>query len=64
VASVETWLDVVVRFPDMQVWVAHNKTVPLEVLEVLRHDPDQRVRRMVLRKRSWARAHPDDTARA
>ena len=63
-ASVETWLDVVDRFPDMRVWVAHNKTVPLEVLEALRHDPDERVRRTVLQKRSWARAHPDDTARA
>jgi hypothetical protein len=62
-ASVETWLEVVDRFPDMRYWVAHNKTVPLEVLEVLRHDPDEQVRWMVLQKRSWARAHPDDTAR-
>ena len=29
-ASVETWLDVIERFPDMRSWVAHNKTVPLE----------------------------------
>jgi hypothetical protein len=62
-ASVETWLAVIDRFPDLRVWVAHNKTVPLEVLEVLRHDPDENVRWTVLHKRSWARAHPDDTAR-
>jgi hypothetical protein len=62
-ASVETWLDVIDRFPDMRWWVAHNTTVPLDVLEVLRHDPDERVRWMVLQKRSWARAHPDDAAR-
>jgi hypothetical protein len=35
----------------------------LEILEVLRHDPDHRVRSIVPTKRSWARAHPDDTQR-
>lgn len=59
-ASVQTWLDVVDRFPDMRFWVAQNKTVPLEILERLRHDPDDRVRSMVLLKRSWRRAHPED----
>ena len=62
-ASVSTWLDVIERYPEMREWVAHNKTVPLEILEQLRNDPDERVRWMVLKKRSWARAHPDDTKR-
>ncbi|MBB5839629.1 hypothetical protein [Kribbella italica] len=62
-AGVDTWLEVIDRFPEMRVWVAHNKTVPLAVLELLRHDADERVQRMVLEKRSWARAHPDDTSR-
>ncbi len=62
-ASVGTWLDVIERYPDLRFCVAHNKTVPLEVLEQLRNDPDERVRWMVLQKRSWARAHPDDTNR-
>ena len=62
-ASEGTWRDVIERFPEMRFWVAQNKTVPLEVLEILRHDPDERVRRMVRSKRSWARAHPDDTSR-
>lgn len=35
----------------------------LEILEVLRHDPDDRVRSIVPTKRSWGRAHPDDTQR-
>lgn len=62
-ASEGTWREVIERFPDMRFWVAQNKTVPLSVLEVLRHDPDENVRHMVTSKRSWARAHPDDTTR-
>lgn len=62
-AAESTWLEVIDRFPDMRFWVAQNKTVPLSVLEILRHDADERVRSMVTSKRSWARAHPDDTTR-
>lgn len=62
-ASESTWREVIARFPDMRFWVAQNKTVPLSVLEILRHDSDDRVRHMVTSKRSWARAHPDDTTR-
>lgn len=60
-AAEQTWLDVIERFPEMRFWVVQNKTVPLSVLEILRHDSDERVRHMVTRKRSWTRAHPDDT---
>jgi hypothetical protein len=35
-APVEVWLAVIERFPDLRWWVAHNKTVPLEILELLR----------------------------
>ena len=62
-ASESTWREVIERFPDMRFWVVQNKTVPLSVLEILRHDTDDRVRHMVTSKRSWARAHPDDTLR-
>jgi hypothetical protein len=58
-----TWLDVIERFPDMRVWVAQNKTVPLAILEHLRHDPDESVRSMVRAKGTWRRAHPDDAER-
>ena len=44
------WLEVIQRFPDMRFWVAQNKTVPIEVLEVLARDPDPRVRSMVAMK--------------
>ncbi len=59
-ASDDTWRDVIERFPDMRFWVAQNKTVPLSILETLRHDPDQRVRWMVRSKGTWRRAHPGD----
>jgi hypothetical protein len=51
-ADEATWLDVLERFPDMRVWVAHNKTVPLSIPERLRHDPDEHVRSMVRAKGS------------
>lgn len=46
----EVWLEVIQRFPDMRFWVAQNKTVPVEVLAVLAHDLDSRVRAMVAMK--------------
>ena len=62
-ASEGTWREMIERFPAMRFWVAQNKTAPLGVLEVLRHDPDENARHMVTSKWSWARAHPDDTTR-
>ena len=56
-------MDVIDRYPAMRVWVAHNKTVPLEILEILRHDADEKVQGTVRQKRSWARAHPEDSTR-
>jgi hypothetical protein len=62
-AAEETWREIIDRFPQMRFWVAQNKTVPLPILEVLRRDPDERVRSMVRAKRSWARAHPEESMR-
>ena len=50
-APVEVWQDVISRYPHMRTWVAHNKTVPIEVLEVLAKDSDPAVRSMVAMKR-------------
>jgi hypothetical protein len=55
-ATLDVWHDIVVRFPDMRRWVAHNKTVPLEILRKLACDEDWRVRRMVASKRKLDRA--------
>lgn len=50
-APLAVWLDVISRFQDMKQWVAHNRTVPLEVLEVLARDTRWEVRTAVAAKR-------------
>lgn len=50
-ASVEVWTEVVERYPEARFWVAHNKTVPLEILRLLADDPDPKVRSTVAMKR-------------
>jgi hypothetical protein len=54
-ASVKTWTDVVLRFPEMRSWVAHNKAVPLEILKVLAKDTNLDVRAAVAEKRKLDR---------
>jgi hypothetical protein len=44
-------LEVIERFPHLRSWIAHNKKVPIEVLELLASDPDPHVRDAVARKR-------------
>ncbi len=46
-ASIETWLDVIDRYPEPRFDVAHNKNIPIEILAILADDPDDRVRSMV-----------------
>jgi hypothetical protein len=50
-ASDEVWLDVIRNHPQMRVWVIHNKTVPLAILELLSRDTDAEVRSAVAMKR-------------
>ena len=50
-APEEVWLDVITRFPEMRVWVAHNKTIQTAILKILATDSDWRVRHMVASKR-------------
>lgn len=50
-APVAVWLDVISRFPEMREWVVHNKTVPVEILEVLARDDSASVRATVADKR-------------
>jgi hypothetical protein len=49
-APLHVWREVVQRFPDFRKWVAHNKTVLIEILEALADDPDDRARYMVAMK--------------
>jgi hypothetical protein len=71
-ATEEIWLEVIQKYPDMRTWVAHNKTVPLSILEILSRDEDPIVRHMVAMKRKLGRdmsilkrlaQDPDDTVR-
>jgi hypothetical protein len=50
-ASTSVWTEVIERYPQMRSWVAHNKTVPTEILAVLASDPDPGVRAVVAEKR-------------
>lgn len=50
-APLDVWMAIVQDYPDMRKWVAHNKAVPVEVLDVLSKDADARVRDVVARKR-------------
>jgi len=50
-ASNEIWLALINNYPDMRVWVALNKTIPLEILDILSGDSDSEVRFTVALKR-------------
>jgi hypothetical protein len=50
-APLHVWQDVIDRYPEMRFWVAYNKTVPIEMLEILARDADSHVRHMVAEKR-------------
>lgn len=43
-APLEVWLEVIKNYPDMREWVAHNKSIPVEIMEILADDADERVR--------------------
>lgn len=50
-APVAVWQEVISLYPEMREWVAHNKTVPIEILEKLAYDPSVSVRAAVAEKR-------------
>jgi len=50
-ATDTVWMDVISKFPEMKEWVAHNRTVPLNILNILARDMDDSVRAAVASKR-------------
>ncbi len=50
-APLPVWETLVSDYPEMRFWVAHNRTVPLSILQRLANDPDPRVRYRVASKR-------------
>ena len=59
-AEPSTWREIVTRFPGCRAEVARNRDVPLDVLDVLRHDLDERVRWRVRTTARWLEHHPED----
>jgi hypothetical protein len=49
-APVEVWHEIIDRHPHMRSWVAHNKTVPAEIVAILACDQDSDVRLSVAMK--------------
>jgi hypothetical protein len=62
-APLEVWRDLIKNHPDMKSWVAHNKTVPMEILDVLSTDRESDVRNAVARKRKLTKALFEKLAR-
>jgi len=46
----DVWYELVGEHPEMKFWVAQNKTVPVDILEILSTDADPKVRWMVASK--------------
>lgn len=50
-APIDVWRDLIAHYPGYRKWVAHNKTVPVDILRALATDEDQEVRFFVSMKR-------------
>jgi hypothetical protein len=50
-ATDKVWEEVIEKYPDMRVWVARNKTVPVSILDILSRDGNPEVRHAVAMKR-------------
>jgi hypothetical protein len=50
-ADVKVWLDIIENYPEFKKWVVNNKTIQIEVLEILCIDKDSNIRAEVARKR-------------
>jgi hypothetical protein len=50
-ASDEVWLEVIHNHPEYARWVAHNKSISLEVIRILAAHPDDAVRSFIAAKR-------------
>jgi hypothetical protein len=50
-ASDEVWLEVIQKYPDYVRWVAHNKSISLEIIRILAVHPDDNVRFSIAAKR-------------
>jgi hypothetical protein len=49
--DIKVWSEVIKNYPAFKTWVIHNKTIQIEILEILSADKDPNVRSDVARKR-------------
>ena len=59
-APVETWMEIVDRYPQCQRMLTRNRTLPMEVMEHLRSLRDYGVQWSVRSRDAWQVAHPED----
>jgi hypothetical protein len=50
-ADVQVWLEVIKKYPEFQKWVAHNKSIPNEIIELLSDSQNAQVRSTIANKR-------------
>ncbi len=50
-ADLKVWLEIIDMYPEFRTWVIHNKTIQIEILEILSKNPNPDVRLSVARKR-------------
>ncbi len=50
-ANVQVWLEVIEKYPEYHFWVAHNKTIPNEIIQLLSESQNAPVRHMIASKR-------------
>jgi hypothetical protein len=69
-ADATVWVDLITNFPDYKIWVIHNKSIPIDILETLAQDNDAKVREAVARKRkindrisNWLSVDTDENVR-
>ena len=49
-APITVWLELIEKYPHMRIWVARNKTIPIEVINILSKDEDSLVRDSIASK--------------
>lgn len=62
-APSEVWHEVIEKYPDYRIWVAHNKSVPIDILRTLADDHDARVRSFVASRRKLDEATQEKLAK-
>ena len=43
-APIDVWMELIENHPDMKVWVARNKSIPMEIINILSLDNDPVIR--------------------